>query len=140
MTLDSCYGRKLQNQQRLVLSCVGEWHFPTHDSRLFVQYLSNSDALLRPFVSHTEAEGSIHGSFSLHVKVSLGKILNPKMLLMSVPSVCKYKCVNGQKLTCVVKVQVSIHYIYIYIYTHTHIHIYIQKHIHIHTHIYFFFF
>ena len=38
--------------------------------------------------------GSIPGSFSLHVKVLFGKILNPDLALMAVSSVCVSQCKN----------------------------------------------
>ncbi len=44
---------------------------------------------LSGFSTHRKISGSIPDSSSLHVKVPLGKILNPRLLLMTFPLVCE---------------------------------------------------
>ncbi len=43
-----------------------------------------------------KVDGLITDSFSLHVKVSLSKILNPRLLLMAVPHVNVCVCVSDE--------------------------------------------
>ncbi len=46
-------------------------------------------------VYQSEDGGSIPGSSDQHVEVSLGKILNPKLLPMAVPLMCECACMSS---------------------------------------------